>query len=706
VVVALFMLGSLAAQARAQVPAGGEFRVNTYTTDHQAYAWMASDAVGNFVVAWTSYGQDGSDGGIFGQRYYASGQPRGGEFQVNTYTAGDQRDPAVASDAGGHFVVAWQSHEDGSAYSIVAQRYDAAGLPRGSEFQVNTYTTSYQWFPSVASDAVGNFVVAWTSYGQDGDRLGVFAQRYDAAGLPRASEFRVNIYTTSSQWLPSVASDAVGNFVVAWHSWTQDGDSDGVFAQRYDAAGQPQGGEFQVNTYTPGRQADAALSFDAVGNFVVAWTGEDGSDNGIFARRYDAAGQPRGGEFQVNTHTSNWQYHPAVAADAAGNFVVAWTSYRQDGGYTGSYGGVFAQRYDSSGVRRGGEFQVNTYTTDGQKWPTVASDSVGNFVVAWHSRQDGSGNGVFAQRHGGIEPTALAVDPTGNGVLEAGETVDVKPSWKNANGATQTFDGVGAGFSGPPAAGVNYSITDAAAVYGTVDNGTTAQCSDCYQLGVGFTGTRPATHWDATFTERLTPDTLGQTKQWQLHVGESFTDMPKTSGYYRFVETLLHKGVTGGCTATTYCPGSSATRGQMAVFALVGKEGSSYSPPACGTTPMFPDVPVTSPYCKWVEELARRGVVGGCGGGNYCPSTVVTRGQMPIFMLKTLDPAFDPPACTTPMFADVLATSPYCKWIEELARRGVVSGCGGGNYCPSNPVTRGQMAVFISSTFGLTLYGP
>jgi hypothetical protein len=58
------------------------------------------------------------------------------------------------------------------------------------------------------------------------------------------------------------------------------------------------------------------------------------------------------------------------------------------------------------------------------------------------------------------------------------------------------------------------------------------------------------------------------------------------------------------------------------------------------------------------------------------------------------------------MFADVPASSPYCRWIEELARRGVVTGCGNGNYCPTAPVTREQMAVFISVTYGLTLYGP
>jgi hypothetical protein len=252
---------------------------------------------------------------------------------------------------------------------------------------------------------------------------------------------------------------------------------------------------------------------------------------------------------------------------------------------------------------------------------------------------------------------------------------------------------------------VSYALTDAAGSYGTVANAATGQCSDCYQAGVGFGGTRPSTHWDATLTERLTPDALGQTKPWLVHIGDSFADVPKTSGYYRFVETLLHKGVTGGCSADSYCPTSAVTREQMAVFTLVGKEGTGYGPAAC-TTPVFGDVPATSPFCRWIEELARRGVVSGCGGGNYCPTDPATREQMSLFLLRTLDPTLDPPVCGPPMFGDVPASSPFCRWIEELARRGITSGCGAGIYCPTNPVTREQMAVFITATFGLSLYGP
>jgi hypothetical protein len=120
---------------------------------------------------------------------------------------------------------------------------------------------------------------------------------------------------------------------------------------------------------------------------------------------------------------------------------------------------------------------------------------------------------------------------------------------------------------------------------------------------------------------------------------------------------------------------------------------------------MFADVPASSPFCRWIEELARRGAAGGCGNGNFCPTEAVTREQMAVFVLRTLDPALNPPACGTPVFNDVPASSPFCRWIEELARRGVVSGCGNGNYCPADPINRLQIAVFLTVTFGLTLYG-
>jgi hypothetical protein len=212
---------------------------------------------------------------------------------------------------------------------------------------------------------------------------------------------------------------------------------------------------------------------------------------------------------------------------------------------------------------------------------------------------------------------------------------------------------------------------------------------------------------DASLLETIVPDAHGQAERWMLHVGRSFTDVPPTNQFYAFVEILLHHDVTAGCAAGVFCPAASVTREQMAVFLLAAREASGFAPPPCGT-PVFGDVPPSSPFCRWIEELARRGVTGGCGNGNYCPATPVTREQMSVFVLRTLDPTLTPPACVagTEMFGDVPASSPFCRWIEELARRGVVSGCGNGDYCPTDPVTRGQMSVFLAAAFGLTLYGP
>jgi hypothetical protein len=294
----------------------------------------------------------------------------------------------------------------------------------------------------------------------------------------------------------------------------------------------------------------------------------------------------------------------------------------------------------------------------------------------------------------------LVVDAGGNGVLQPNETaVVVAPSWRNTGTNPLALTGALTNFTGP--AGPTYTINDAAADYGTIPVATNQACTNCYAVTVTST-TRPVVHWDATALETVTPSAT--TKNWLLHVGDSFTDVLATNPFYRFIETILHKGITGGCTAATYCPANSTAREQMAVFVLVAKDGPTANPPACGT-PIFTDVPASSPFCRWIEELSRRGVVAGCGANLFCPSDAVTRAQMAVFVLRTLDPALNPPACTTPIFNDVPANDPFCRWIEELSRRGVVVGCGGGAYCPNAPVTREQMAVFLTQTFTLTLYG-
>ncbi|HSC46850.1 MAG TPA: Ig-like domain-containing protein [Gammaproteobacteria bacterium] len=398
---------------------GSEFRINTTTSGDQFFGRTARDAAGDFVVVWAGPG-DGSGNAVYAQRYMADGTPVGGETQVNTHTTGDQTAPSVAMDAGGDYVVVWASNgQDGDGFGIYGQRFGSSGATAGSEFLVNTYTTGNQSSPSVGMDAGGGFVVAWDSAAQDGDLSGVYAQMYDSTGAAEGSEFRVNTTTTDNQNSSQVAMDANGGFVIVYESNLLDGHGDGIFAKLYDNTGADTGlGEFQVNTTTADEQYSPSVAMDMKGNFTVSWVSfnqDAASGGGIYAQRYNTAGAAQGGEFLVNTTTAGDQDTPSIAMDALGNFAIAWMSPSQDGAGKG----VYAQRYAASGSTRGSEFQVNTTTTSDQFAPRMAMDAAGDFVIAWTSNlQDGGGFGVYAQRYAresslDLSVFSFSVDPPG-----------------------------------------------------------------------------------------------------------------------------------------------------------------------------------------------------------------------------------------------------------------------------------------------------
>ena len=120
----------------------------------------------------------------------------------------------------------------------------------------------------------------------------------------------------------------------------------------------------------------------------------------------------------------------------------------------------------------------------------------------------------------------------------------------------------------------------------------------------------------------------------------------------------------------------------------------------------FLDVPSFHPVHDFVESIVRAGITAGCGGGNYCVGLPVTRSHIAVFLLKAEHgSAYAPPACAG-VFHDVPCPSPFADWIEQLAAEGVTAGCAGGNYCPGNPVTRAQMAIFLLKTLLGSSYTP
>ncbi|PKN93177.1 MAG: hypothetical protein CVU44_12170 [Chloroflexi bacterium HGW-Chloroflexi-6] len=183
-----------------------------------------------------------------------------------------------------------------------------------------------------------------------------------------------------------------------------------------------------------------------------------------------------------------------------------------------------------------------------------------------------------------------------------------------------------------------------------------------------------------------------------------FADVPVTYWAWSWIERLYNNGITSGCgiSPLIYCPENSVTRAQMAVFLLRSINGSGYTPPAATGT-VFTDVPTSHPYAAWIEQLADDGITGGCGLGIYCPDQPVTRAQMAVFLLKAKHGSgYLPPAVGADTgFTDVSTSNWAAAWIKQLAAEGITSGCGAGNYCPEQSVTRAQMAIFLIKTFDL-----
>ena len=186
-----------------------------------------------------------------------------------------------------------------------------------------------------------------------------------------------------------------------------------------------------------------------------------------------------------------------------------------------------------------------------------------------------------------------------------------------------------------------------------------------------------------------------------VKVQVDFLDVPPDHPFHAYVDTIARNGVTAGCAdGTTYCPAALNTRAQMAVFLLKSRYGSDYVPPPA-TGLVFVDVPASNPFAPWIEKLYDLGVSTGCGSDAYCPLAPVTRAQMAVFLLKTLEgAAYVPPAASGTIFGDVPQDAFAAAWIEELYDRGVTGGCQATPllYCPDRSNTRGEMAVFLTKT--------
>jgi PKD repeat protein len=325
-----------------------------------------------------------------------------------------------------------------------------------------------------------------------------------------------------------------------------------------------------------------------------------------------------------------------------------------------------------------------------------------------------------------------------NGMLEPGESVRVEPTWRNNTTGAVTVTATASAFAGP--AGATYSLPDTGSAFGTVSPSTAANChtatNNCYRFTVSNPATRPAVHWQAKFTETLS---TGVAVTSFLHIGRSFSDVPETDAMYRYVETLVHNSVTVGYLDGTFKPAGSSMRLATAMFVargIVAPVGDGAIPVSglvgampynckAGGTSLLADVLPTDIGCKHAHYLASKGVNVNfqCTASNLCPAADTTRAAMAVLVAGALITGGDaavPASGTfndagTPRsyncnvaggshFPDVYNTDAYCRHVNYLWARDVISGYTDGTYKPGNNVMRSQMAKFIAEGLLLSLY--
>jgi hypothetical protein len=410
---------------------GTEFQVNTHTSNKQENAAIAMDANGNFVVVWSSYLQDSSSNGIFGQRFKTDDSPIGGEFQINTTISGNQTEPSVVMDAAGNFVVVWQGPQAiGDANEdIFARRFDANGQPFAGEFRVNTHTGSRQLSPSVAMDNDGKFIIVWECVDEPAaGSTSIHGQLYDRFGLKIKNELTVSDQPSICRYPNVVMNDSNEVIVV----WTGGSTYYYVYVRNFSADGnKPSFGSKKVDDEKFSTLTKASITIDDMDNYIITWDGRytDSNNENIYIKRFHWSHAPLHSEqFLVNTQQTGDQTDPSVAI-SGDSFIVVWEG---DAESQNGQRDIFGQRFVNQGeeiglpIPLGDEFQINIYEVDNQRYPTVVMKENGEFVSVWQSYgQDGSGYGIFGQ----IGPMVGSADFTGDGFVNFRDYCILAQDW-------------------------------------------------------------------------------------------------------------------------------------------------------------------------------------------------------------------------------------------------------------------------------------
>ncbi len=383
---------------------GNQFLVNQYIPSLQNEPSVAMDAKGDFAVTWTGYGQNGNTTGIYARLFNLQGAVQTNEMQVNTTVTDRQDRSDVAMDQNGDFTVVWESYQENRiSWGIEGQRFSATGAKVGGEFQINQYTNGQQMDPHVAMDLAGDFAVTWESYGQDGSGYGIYARRYNAAGAAQGNAFLVNNLITSNwQVTPDIGMDAKGDFVITWSSFGQDQQAGtgspvagysyyGISCRMFNAdgsdyqytdptTGKVSTGEWRVNAALDSSEISPVIGVGQNEEFAIVWVN---SDQG---QLYSRLVNPDPSATTGTTSGTTSQVAKLPSQIDTSNFAVSWSGTGVAGASIASYsiyvsvdGGAFSLWLNNTSAT-----QATYYGQSGHSYAfySVATDSSGNLETA------------------------------------------------------------------------------------------------------------------------------------------------------------------------------------------------------------------------------------------------------------------------------------------------------------------------------------
>jgi len=333
---------------------GANFKVTDETGYIAQYEpSVAADTAGNSMIVWTDF-RSGYPSNIYAQVYAPDGSVVGNNFQVDNAGAYMHYSPVVAASPNGGFVVTWWDTNDGGSDT------ENLKVPENFPFNSANHPAGLQF-----SDA------------------DVWAQRFSAEGEAIGDNFRVNdVYDDYYHYYPDVAVDNEGRFVIAWCD-ERDGE-DAVYFQRYSAEGTPIGVNTKVESLPSGVfQRSPSVAVDANGGFVISWMDYQPSLTRILAQRFSSQGIPEGDILEVSDGVENtYSYSPEVAAGETGNFTICWY-YHNSGVYN-----VLARRYDGSGIPVGEIYGLASSENSYQIFPEVTMQN-NRIFATWQDNRGG-----------------------------------------------------------------------------------------------------------------------------------------------------------------------------------------------------------------------------------------------------------------------------------------------------------------------------